>query len=112
MIRGFWRIYEAVVNTAAVILFSGMVGVTAGGVFFLDNAPNAALPWAEEADRYLFIWLTFIGASVTMRYKARHRCGCPRSLLQAPFARMVCPHLRGMRAWFSGVRLLGQWPRD
>jgi TRAP-type C4-dicarboxylate transport system permease small subunit len=52
-----------------VILFSAMVIITAAGVFF-RYVLNDALPWAEEADRYLFIWLTFVGASVTMRYKA------------------------------------------
>ena len=64
-----WRIYEVMVNSAAVILFSAMVGVTAIGVF-CRYVLNAALPWAEEADRYLFIWLTFVGASITMRHKA------------------------------------------
>jgi TRAP-type C4-dicarboxylate transport system permease small subunit len=64
-----WRAYEASVNAAAVALFSVMVTVTALGVFFryvLDDA----LPWAEEADRYLFIWLSFVGASITMRHNA------------------------------------------
>jgi TRAP-type transport system small permease protein len=69
MTRWFWRVFEGSVNAAAVILFSAMVGVTAAGVFF-RYVLNAALPWAEEADRYLFIWLTFIGASITMRHKA------------------------------------------
>jgi TRAP-type C4-dicarboxylate transport system permease small subunit len=45
-----------------------MVTVTTLGVFF-RYALNNALPWAEEADRYLFIWLSFVGASITMRYK-------------------------------------------
>ena len=65
----FWRAYEASVNAAAVALFGVMVAVTAIGVFFryvLDDA----LPWAEEADRYLFIWLSFVGASITMRHNA------------------------------------------
>jgi len=69
MQQRLWRTYEASVNTAAVALFSVMVAVTAIGVFFryvLDDA----LPWAEEADRYLFIWLTFVGASITMRHNA------------------------------------------
>jgi TRAP-type C4-dicarboxylate transport system permease small subunit len=69
MQQRFWRAYEASVNTAAVALFSVMVAVTAIGVFFryvLDDA----LPWAEEADRYLFIWLSFVGASITMRHNA------------------------------------------
>jgi len=69
MARWFWRIYEGIVNAAAVTLFSGMVIITALGVFF-RYVLNNALPWAEEADRYLFIWLTFVGASITMRYKA------------------------------------------
>jgi TRAP-type C4-dicarboxylate transport system permease small subunit len=63
------RVYEGIVNTAAVALFSAMVVVTTMGVFY-RYVLNNALPWAEEADRYLFIWLSFVGASVTMRYKA------------------------------------------
>jgi TRAP-type C4-dicarboxylate transport system permease small subunit len=46
-----------------------MVVVTTMGVFY-RYVLNNALPWAEEADRYLFIWLSFVGASVTMRHKA------------------------------------------
>jgi TRAP-type C4-dicarboxylate transport system permease small subunit len=65
----FWRVYEGIVNAVAVTLFSAMVTVTAAGVFF-RYVLNSALPWAEEADRYLFIWLTFVGASITMRHKA------------------------------------------
>jgi TRAP-type transport system small permease protein len=63
------RAYEISVNAVAVTLFAAMVAVTAAGVFF-RYVLNAALPWAEEADRYLFIWLTFVGASITMRAKA------------------------------------------
>jgi len=65
----FWRVYEGAVNGVAVTLFSTMVAVTAMGVFF-RYVLNSALPWAEEADRYLFIWLSFVGASITMRRKA------------------------------------------
>ena len=65
----FWRAYEATVNAVAVALFGGMVAVTAVGVFF-RYVLDAALPWAEEADRYLFIWLTFVGAAITMRHQA------------------------------------------
>jgi TRAP-type C4-dicarboxylate transport system permease small subunit len=69
MKRNGWPIYEGIVNTAAVALFSAMVVVTTLGVFF-RYVLNNALPWAEEADRYLFIWLSFVGASITMRHKA------------------------------------------
>ena len=64
-----WRLYEGIVNGTAVALFSAMVVVTTLGVFF-RYVLNNALPWAEEADRYLFIWLSFVGASITMRHKA------------------------------------------
>ncbi len=69
MRQWIWPVYEGVVNTTAVALFSAMVIVTTLGVFF-RYVLNNALPWAEEADRYLFIWLSFIGASITMRHKA------------------------------------------
>ena len=69
MAQRVWRAYEGVVNGAAVALFSAMVVVTTMGVFY-RYVLNNALPWAEEADRYLFIWLSFVGASVTMRHKA------------------------------------------
>jgi TRAP-type transport system small permease protein len=64
-----WAVYETAVNLVAVSLFAVMVAITAAGVFF-RYVLNSALPWAEEADRYLFIWLTFVGASITMRHKA------------------------------------------
>ena len=64
----FWHVYERGVNGAAITLFAAMVAVTTIGVFF-RYVLNSALPWAEEADRYLFIWLSFVGASITMRRK-------------------------------------------
>ena len=69
MAQRVWRAYEGMVNGAAVAFFSAMVVVTTMGVFY-RYVLNNALPWAEEADRYLFIWLSFVGASVTMRHKA------------------------------------------
>jgi len=69
MAQRVWRAYEGIVNGAAVALFSAMVVVTTMGVFY-RYVLNNALPWAEEADRYLFIWLSFVGASITMRHKA------------------------------------------
>jgi len=67
--RRLLQIYEGGVNGMAVALFTGMVAVTTLGVFF-RYVLNSALPWAEEADRYLFIWLSFVGASITMRHRA------------------------------------------
>jgi TRAP-type C4-dicarboxylate transport system permease small subunit len=68
MRQRIWPIYERLVNWTAVALFTAMIVVTTLGVFF-RYVLNNALPWAEEADRYLFIWLSFVGASITMRHK-------------------------------------------
>lgn len=81
-----WRVYEGTVNWAAVALFSAMVVVTTLGVFF-RYVLNNALPWAEEADRYLFIWLSFVGASITMRHKAH--------IAVDLLVRYIRPNLRG-----------------
>lgn len=93
----FWRLYEGMVNSVAVTLFSAMVAVTALGVFF-RYVLNAALPWAEEADRYLFIWLSFVGASITMRHKAH--------IAVDILVRYVTPGLRRGVAMLSQVGVL------
>ena len=89
MSRSFWRVYETLVNTIAVVLFSSMVVVTALGVFF-RYVLNAPLYWTEETDRYLFIWLTFVGASITMRYNAH--------IMVDVVVRYLNP---GLRQWFA-----------
>lgn len=47
-------------------IVSVMVGVMAFGVAsrFLFRAPVA---WSDELSRYLFVWLSFLGASVALR---------------------------------------------
>ena len=82
--------------------------VTTLGVFF-RYVLNNALPWAEEADRYLFIWLSFVGASITMRHKAHIAVDIlvRTSARLAPAARACCP---GLRARLPGGCLLGERP--
>lgn len=87
--NSFWRVYESLVNTVAVLLFTSMVVVTTLGVFF-RYVLDSPLHWTEEADRYLFIWLSFIGASITMRYKAH--------IAVDVLVRYLTPSLR---AWFA-----------
>lgn len=97
MRQGVWRIYEGTVNWAAVALFSAMVLVTTLGVFF-RYVLNNALPWAEEADRYLFIWLSFVGASITMRHKAH--------IAVDLLVRYIRPNLRGYFALLAQLCVL------
>ncbi|MHB1006115.1 MAG: TRAP transporter small permease [Chloroflexota bacterium] len=89
MSKIFWRVYEGTVNTVAVLFFTAMVVVTALGVFY-RYVLNAPLYWTEEADRYMFIWLSFVGASITMRYKAH--------ILVDVVVRYLNPRLQ---LWFS-----------
>jgi TRAP-type C4-dicarboxylate transport system permease small subunit len=96
--KGFWRIYEGAINGFAVALFSAMVAVTATGVFF-RYVLNSALPWAEESDRYLFIWLSFVGASITMRRKAH--------IAVDILVRTFKPELRHWFALFAQACVLG-----
>ena len=66
-------------------LFSAMVVVTTLGVFF-RYVLNNALPWAEEADRYLFIWLSLRGRLHHHAPQGAHRRGSPVPLRLARVA--------------------------
>ncbi|WP_456704969.1 TRAP transporter small permease [Bradyrhizobium sp. USDA 4449] len=46
-----------------------MLCIAALGVLF-RFALHAALPWAEEANMYLFVWLTCLSASVAFRQRS------------------------------------------
>ena len=56
------------VERLCVIIVITMVIVVAAQVFWRYALSNS-LSWSEELARYLFIWLTFLGAEVTLRRK-------------------------------------------
>ena len=109
MQNGFWRVYEGAVNGVAVTLFSTMVAVTAIGVFF-RYVLNSALPWAEEADRYLFIWLSFVGASITMRRKAHIAVDILVRYFKPGLRRWVALLAQAGVLGFLGVVFWASWP--
>ena len=55
-------------NLALILLMAGMVVVISAQVWyrFVINDP---LDWSEEAGRYMFVWISFLGAAVGVRYK-------------------------------------------
>jgi TRAP-type transport system small permease protein len=57
--EGLWKILEilmvTILGVMVVLVFSNVV---ARYVF------DAAITWAEEVSRFLFVWLTFVGASI------------------------------------------------
>ncbi|MCB1971845.1 MAG: TRAP transporter small permease [Geminicoccaceae bacterium] len=51
----------------AVILIVGGLAVLLSCAVFWRYALNNAIPWSEEAAKYLMVWLTFVGAPVALR---------------------------------------------
>ena len=60
------KIIDKIQEFVCFLLFFGMVAV--GGVsVFSRFVLNLSITWAEEAIRFLCIWLTFVGAALTVR---------------------------------------------
>ncbi len=56
------------INWFLALLMSGMVVIVSAQVWyrFILNDP---LSWSEEASRYLFVWISFMGAAAGVRYQ-------------------------------------------
>jgi C4-dicarboxylate transporter, DctQ subunit len=70
----FWeRLDEAVgrLEKALMVLFVGVMIVTAFAQIVLRNFTGIGLPWSESLVRYLVLWVGFIGASLAAR-EGRH----------------------------------------
>ena len=71
--RAFMSVLRAVdhINVVSKIIVGllvfFMVAIVAGQVFF-RYILNWSLRWADEAVRYLMIWMAFIGASLAVKY--------------------------------------------
>jgi TRAP-type C4-dicarboxylate transport system permease small subunit len=55
-------------NRWAVIVILGAMATMVFGNVALRLASDRSLLWAEEASRYLMIWLTFLGSGLVLRY--------------------------------------------
>ncbi len=60
------RAFDGTLEALCVLLLMGCVGVALLQVFF-RYVLNASLSWPEEMARWGFVWLTFLGMSVTVR---------------------------------------------
>ncbi len=56
------------INWFLALLMAGMVVIVSAQVWyrFILNNP---LSWSEEASRYLFVWISFMGAAAGVRYQ-------------------------------------------
>lgn len=55
-------------NKWALILLLGAMSVIVFVNVSLRYLTNYSIPWAEEVARYMMVWMTFIGAGLTLRY--------------------------------------------
>jgi TRAP-type C4-dicarboxylate transport system permease small subunit len=61
-------LYDRLLNLVLFLLMAAMVVVISAQVWyrFILNDP---LSWSEELGRYMFVWISFIGAAVGIRFR-------------------------------------------
>ncbi|MDK3017813.1 TRAP transporter small permease [Pseudodonghicola flavimaris] len=64
--RHLERLFVTLNGAAVILLLAGMAGVVGTNVA-LRYLTNNSLPWADEAARYMMIWMTFVGAGLALR---------------------------------------------
>ena len=95
-------------EVAIVVLLAAMVLMVFGNVV-LRYGFNTGIVISEEMSRYLFVWLTFIGAVVTFRENAH--MGVETLVRQFPrFGRLFCMVASNVVIFFcSAVFFWGTW---
>ncbi len=66
MIQTFFSWMDRLLNWALALLMATMLVVIAAQVFY-RFCLNDPLDWSEEMGRYLFVWLSFLGAAAGVR---------------------------------------------
>lgn len=63
-----FEVMDRIINGILALLMTGMVVVISAQVWyrFVLNDP---LAWSEELGRYLFVWISFMGAAAGVRYQ-------------------------------------------
>ena len=86
--KTLFDIMDRCINWLLAILMAAMVVIIAAQVWcrFILNNP---LTWSEEAGRYLFVWISFIGAAAGVRYQVHLGIDLMDKLLPAALYRLV-----------------------
>ncbi len=63
MRKKFWFVYDHLEEIFLAVLFIALVAITFLQVI-MRFVFNNSLPWPEEAGKYLFVWLSWIGVSI------------------------------------------------
>lgn len=67
-LKTLFEVMDRCINWFLAVLMAGMVVIVSAQVWyrFVLNDP---LSWSEEASRYLFVWISFMGAAAGVRYQ-------------------------------------------
>jgi len=60
-----WRVLDRTLNLTVCVLYATLT-VIAFAQVVVRYLLGGSIPWSEEAARFLFIWLSFLGFSLTM----------------------------------------------
>jgi len=68
MLKSALNLMDRAINWFLALLLAAMVAIITAQVWyrFIHNDP---LAWSEEAGRYLFVWISFMGAAAGVRYQ-------------------------------------------
>lgn len=66
--KRFWYIYDHLEEIILVIMFVALVVITFLQVV-MRFVFNHSLPWPEEAAKYLFVWVSWIGISIGAKHR-------------------------------------------
>lgn len=100
--------YCRVLSALMVLILALMVILVFGNVV-LRYGFNSGIAFSEEVSRWLFVWLTFMGAVVALHEKAHMSLGELVSAL-SPKAQRIC-HLMALALmlWVTYLILTGSW---
>jgi TRAP-type C4-dicarboxylate transport system permease small subunit len=86
--KTLFEVMDRCINWFLAMLMAGMVAIVSAQVWyrFILNDP---LSWSEEAARYLFVWISFMGAAAGVRYQVHLGIDLMEKILPAGSYRMV-----------------------
>lgn len=102
------NIYCRVLSTLMALLLALMVVLVFGNVV-LRYGFNSGIAFSEEVSRWLFVWLTFMGAVVALHTKAHMSLGEVVSALSPKVQRICHLFALGLMLWVTYLILTGSW---
>lgn len=62
----FWKVFDRGLNIIVSVIYATLT-IIAFTQVVVRYVLGGSIPWSEEAVRFLFVWLSFIGFSITMQ---------------------------------------------